>query len=497
MKKAVKRWFKDVLLAVLVVSSLVMVYRIWFGRYLSSNWYDDSPLNVKKFVSTHFSWLSGGAKTFSENMKILLKPEKIVVNQSANRVEITANDARYENLRETSEDFLKNMLLGEAKILSKSSASQEEYFSALKGKSLFVCYGNKIDSRLVSMSISGESKGKITDDVSELKEVLILLNDNVLNNVNVYIADTKNDNVVKYSVEYNKARLDKAVGEIFEAKISGSVPSYSFELNFHKSPEGESAKVLFSPTILLQVVPEQTPCIYGGAIMDFSDEHGINNAVEDAVLRAFKMNPMTMRKFTDVSGSAVFVENYGTLVINPSGLVEFKAEQGSNGITLSENASAAAVDVYEATTLAVDFISNVCAVFPNAVINNLQINSDITSELGKSGSYTFKFDYFISGSPVFIQNSEGKAESAIELTLENGNLVYYRQHLKEYYTLDEATSGITAINAADKIVENTKEEELPVYIKRLSTCFLDNGDEKLSRLWVFELDRKSEPILVK
>ncbi len=491
-----KRYIMDIILIALVLSSLVMVCRIWFGKYISPDTYNDAVGQFKSFISSPFSWLSRGKlNTFSHNIKILIKPEKIVANYSGNRTELTASDDEFEDVKNASSEFLSQMFSGEAKILEKNNSTEEEYFTALKGKSLFVSYGNKLDARLISMSICGNVESKIKNDVSELKDILIVFNDNVLNNVFVYIMETKTGNILKYSVEYNKAKLDNALKGLFEKNSGEMLPSYSFELNFHKSTEGSMAKVLFAPTILLEVTPKKMETVSVGNIDDFSDEYGINASVENSVLRTFKINPQTMRKFTDVSGSVVFVENYGTLIIDPKGSIEFNAVEGRGGIALVDGMLDASYDIYKTTTLAVDFISSVCAAFPNNIMESLQISSDIVSGQSKPSRQTLKFDYYIDGAPVFIKTDNGP-QSAIEMVIENGKLLFYRQHLKEYYKTEEEISGITSINAADKIVENTPEDELPIYVRKMGTCFVDDGSKRLSRKWRFEIDGRNEAVLV-
>ena len=492
----IKRAVTDILLAGLILLCLFLVCRIWFGSYISPEKYDAAVDNVKSFISSPFSFFSKGkVNTFSYNMKVLLRPEKIVLNYAANRVELSASDAQFESVKGESYSFLSNMLTGEAKITEKTTVSIEEYFQALKGKSLFINYGNKLDPRLLSMSISGVSESEISGDASEIKDILIVFNDSVLNNVSVYIPDEKTDSVYKYSVEYNKAKLDKVVNDFFETRRGGSFSSYSFELNFHKTEDGGAAKVLFAPTILLEVTPKLTNTVAWRDINEFSDEHGLNAPLENGILREFKINPMTMRKFTDVSGSTIFVENFGTLAIDPKGTIEFKAHEGRKGISLFDENDTGVFDVFKTTALSVDFISNVCAVFPDDIMENLQLNSDLTQSHRGSGYYVINFDYFIDGAPVLIK-SDGEYNHAITMEIENGNLLYFRQYLKKYYKSEETQSTMTSISAADKIVENTDEAELPVYINRMGTCFVDNGSRNLYRKWRFELDGKSEPFIV-
>lgn len=472
-----------------------MVTRIWFGRYISPVKYVERVDKLKSFITSPSSWFSAKRnRTFSYNIKTLLKPERIIVNHSANRKEFTASDVDFEAVASLYKDFMENVLLGEAKITEKALSAESEYFAALKGKSVFVSYGNKTDARLVSMSLSNSSENKITSDNSEIKDILIAFNDNVLNNVYVYIADGKTGNVTKYSVEYNKAKFDNLINDIFAESIGGNIPSYSFELNFHKSAEGSMAKVLFSPTILLDVTPKKTQGIGRKNVEVFAENGEIPSDTENAVLRAFKINPLTMRKMLDSSGM-VFVENYGTLSVSPAGVVEFKAVDGSGGIALFENEPESSYNIYNTTTLAVDFISDVCMAFSDSMLDNLKINCELTSSQGKSGRYEFKFDYFIDGAPVLI-SSDGEMKSAIEMVIENGQLMSYRHYLRQYFKTEDVFEGMTSISAADKIVENTPENELPIYINRLGTCYIDDEDEVLRRAWKIDIEGKNGAVFV-
>ena len=494
--KTLKRYFKDVVLILLVLSSLVMACQIWFGQYIASTPYSDFLSGARSFLKSPISFFGGSRNTtFSYNIKRLLKPEKIVVNRSANRRVVTENEAGFSDVWLPASELLTAIFSGEAKITGRAAAADtEEYFAALKGKSIYIDYGSDYDLRLIAMSIAGESKTGLSEEIPSAGEILILFNENVLNNVYVYFRNSSAA-VTKLSVEYNKAKLDNVVNDFFKSLQTDTVPSYSYELNFHKSAEGRETKVLFAPDILIRLVPEATVSITGKSLLSSGGDYGLAASAEDTVLRAFKINPMTMRKYTDISGSSVFVENYGTLSISPDGLLEYKTLEGSHGIPLSDEKNDTNPDVYRSAIMAVDFIGSVCNAFPSDVLENLKISSIKSEVQGKLSRYVIKLDCCVNGLPVFV-SEDGKISSAVEMVIEDGFLMSYRQYVMEYYNTNESYPGTTVISAADKIIESVPSGELPIYINRFTACYVYDGSEVINKKWEILIDKKSDAVIV-
>ncbi|MBQ9915422.1 MAG: hypothetical protein IJO50_04680, partial [Clostridia bacterium] len=291
-----KNTVKNILLVFSVLLTFVLVFQVWFSSYFIPGGYDTliSALqnNIIRPVARFFS--QGGQADFSHNLKILLKPEKIVVNQSGDRRIYRDGQKDYEKVKALSEQIMSDFILGNYSLKSKEIVTEDAYFSALKGKSVFVDYGMDCDYRLFSASLCGKSQSKLSEDLQSVGQYIISLQDGILSDIAIFVTDKTSGNVYRYLLEVNKTEIAAEIETLLKTDANGAPPSYSFELNFHKEQPEADTKILFDPLVLMDLMPVSVTGISSTTIDEFDGV--VDQDMLDTVLRTFSINTRTMHR---------------------------------------------------------------------------------------------------------------------------------------------------------------------------------------------------------
>lgn len=479
-----KRSIKNIVLAFSVLLAFVLVYQIWFNSYLLPDGYryltSGIENNIIKPIVGFLSPKKNG--DFSQNLKALLKPEKVVLQYSGERRAFSDDAAGFVQARKLAETTMQHAMNGDYALKSKETVTMDSYFSTLKGKSVYVDYGKNCDYRLFSFALCGKTKNSFTDDMSSMNGYIISLHDGILNDVSVYMIDQKSETVYRYVVEAEKNELDTQLKNIMAQSESLRTLSYSFELNFHKEQAESPSKVIFSPMLLLdlqaQTIPSVSSSLVGGT------EHVLNEDMLDAVLSTFSINTRTMNKYVDLDNARVFIENNATLTVYPNGLLQYQTVQGGRGPDISAGTDKTNYDIYSAMANAVDFVTELCGYLPSDIFEHLQISSALVNETAKQGRYKICFDYCIDGRPVRCQEGDTYYHT-IEIEIENGFLQSYRQVLKTYEKHTDAMLTLQPmLNAADVLVDMLYVGDSPVIISSMCAGYVDTLFDDISAGWI-------------
>ncbi len=474
-----KRIFKDSFLVLLIFLNLFLVFRIWFDANMFSSDYFSEPgifeehlLNpVKKL----FSKKSNGA--FSENLRELMRPQRIILNKSNNRAVLYDDDESYFKILDYTDELLGGVFNGSIKINSKETISLDDYCAVLKRNSVYLDYDNFCDFRLFSASICGDAKNQLSSDFTVVRECLLSPADNALNNIAAYIKDYKTGNIMKYIIDVEKDVLENELTNYFQTHSKDSALNYSFELNFHKQENGDGSlvRLVFDPLIVFNLVSTQIQAaepneelLYKWSQMQDEQANGI--------LNSFKINPMTMRKYTNLTNSRVFVENEATLTLSPDGILEYKTIEGGQGLLIASDEQKNNFDIYNAVSSAVNFIYMVNEELPYDVISTLRFNSDLTDDTAQ-GNYTISFDLYTNGFPILQTDPvTGEKNHCITMRIENGYLKYYRQYIRKYRAAGSVLNITPVINAVDGLIDGLNPQTEFLNVLNVSRCYVDPGD---------------------
>lgn len=488
-----KSRLKDILLVSLVFFTLILSFQIWFGSGYAPR---SGSLSIgaqlrERIAEPVLKWLGkGGAGTFSQNIKDLMLPKKIVLNLADKRAVLYSNDEAYHGVLRAADELIEALITGKADIKSKETVSLDDYCSVLKGKSVYLDYGTAMDFRLFSVNICGTEKNVLGSDLTTIRECIVSLEDNVLNNAAIYMKDYKSGNVMRYSIDKSKSGLDEVLNSYFKANTPETTLSYSYELNFHKQESGDGAltKLVFDPMILFNLIPSE------GAVLESEGDAAHNPEETDSahingILRAFQINPMTMNKYTDLTNANIFVENDATLRISPEGYFVYQAVEGGQGLPLVDTKGKGSMDIYATVSAAVGFVSALSEEVPDVDISDLRFCSDLT-ENGVQGSYTIEFDLYVGGLPVLQLNpSDGERCHAITMVIENGCLKQYRQFVRKYRVLQKTEQITPIISAVDGLMDELNPHEEYLTINDAKKCYLDTRMESmLSPLWEISVE---------
>ena len=477
-----KKVFKNFMLFFSVLTAFVLVYQIWFGSYFFTDGYDYFMSGVKTRVVNPIIRLFTKQKStdFSQNLKILLKPEQIVLHHSGERRVFQSGSDDFDELSNLAREIISEILLGQQPIKTKETVDMDTYLSVLKGKSLYVDYGKSCDFRLLSFGLCGQEKNQLTNDISVANGYIISLHDGILNDISLYIMDHKSGNIYRYVVERDKNKLDSRLKEYIKVPIQGNMPSYSFELNFHKAQEETVSKVLFDPTVLIGLTSPSVPQVE--AVFTQELEQMLQEGPTDEILEVFSINNRSMWKYTDLNNARVFVENNATLTLYPNGFLEYQTIQGGRGLDIAASADRTNYDIYAATANAVDFVTALCRQLPAEIFSHLNINTALVNETANQGSYKIAFDYVIDGNPIRYKSQNGYAP-AIEIEIKDGYLIAYRQLIRVYNKTEETCQLSPLLKAADHLVDLLYDGENPLHINKASICYAETDEGVLAPKW--------------
>ncbi len=438
----VKKVMKNTLLICSVLLAVILASQIWFNSYFLPSGYDFLISGFQRYIINPIVGLFGqnDNSSFSQNLKKLYRPEKIILNDSGERRVFTEGQEGFDTAYTLASDILSRVLSGNYDKQSKTVVNMDAYMAALKGKSIHVDYGKACDYRLFSFGVCGESQSHLSGELSAVGGYVISLQDSIMDDISVYIIDQKSGNIYRYTVESEKVNVSNQITELVQKTSSEGSFSYSFELNFHKEQENDASKILFEPMLLMELVPVETYELQSQQPAEFG--HGISEYLIDDVLRAFSVNTRSMWRYTEMTGARVFVENDATLTLYPDGLIEYQAVEGGRGLDISD--ADAPYDIYAATDNAVEFVTGLCSDMPPEFFENLRIRTDLLEQTDRQGVYTIYFDYCIDGVPIRHKTEEGYAHT-IELELDNGYLKSYRQFVRTYTKTGQKTSVIPTV----------------------------------------------------
>ena len=476
-----KRILKDAILAFLICLNLFLVFQIWFNTNMFSV---DSISETSKFeevlirpVKKLFSPKKEGG--FSENLRNLMRPQRIILNKSNNRAVLYDEDNNYKKILSYTDDLIRGILSGKTKINKIETISLDEYCAVLKRNSIYLDYDNFCDFRLFSAGICGESKNQLSSELSVVRECLLSPADNTLNNVALYIKDYKTNNIMKYIIDTKKDILEQELTSYFQAHSKESTLNYSFELNFHKQESGDGSlvKLVFDPLIIFNLVSSDVR----GAETDSELLYRwpqIQEEQSSEILGAFKINPMTMRKYTNLTNARVFVENEATLTLSTDGILEYKTIEGGQGLLIASGEQKNNFDIYNAVSAAVNFVYQVNDELPYDLISSLRFNSDLTNTTNQ-GSYTISFDLYANGYPILqTDHTTGENAHCITMKIENGYLKYYRQFIRKYYSNSTSLSITPVINAVDGLIDDLNSQNEFLNVLNVGRCYVDLGNDK-------------------
>lgn len=430
-----KGFIKNIVLALLIVSSIVMTLNIWVDEKLWPDGYNFFSNLTERLFGEKVLKNSG-----SLSKEKLALPKQLVINNASKRSVFFETGKEYDEIIEPVKEILISSLTsGEYK-----SVDTNEWNDSLKAKSIFVSYPVAYDSNILGDILGVE---KVTVGNLNIRDFVISQGDIASSNLYVYLRNFDDNSISKCSVKYDKNAFDALLSK-YAVNTTGDLP-YSFELNLDKI-NSDKQNVTIYPDVLLSISRTQYNTLYSINPVFSKANNEFETDTVNAILKNFDFNINTVRKYPEQDGSIVFVENYGSIKIHPSGYFEYRAITPDKGIKLpiSDNAN-----YNEVFTASLNFVTDLwTSVVPQSELN-LSLTSDITDKNSKTVDFTM--NYYVNGTLIRddIQNSTTGAITPFGLSMSvvNGNITSYKQLIRIYYEGDSKTENISTIEALDKL----------------------------------------------
>ncbi len=442
---------KSILLVLLVISSIVLTVNKWYNEKLWPDGYNFFS-DIKNYFSND---KSNKSSSIFDPVEEVLKPAKIILNNSGNHVLYTKSSSEYNSLFEQIKLSLE--------LISNSNETEEveaaEWNDALRRKSCYFAYPVDYDSGYFMYQLSANSK---LGSISTVRE-FILKSDTRISEVSyVYVKDEAAQKIFRYRINFESTLVNDMIERV--NIISSGTDYYSFELNFDREDEDAVEKhIVIDPDVLINITQIQIPKIWENNLFsNISNRPDIYNSI----LKTFGYNTSTIRKYTEHDNSLVFVENYGTLKLHTNGLLEYKSINNTQGVSLNGDTT------YECINSCISFVNTITQSLGLPDGMYYEISSDIKDI--KSKSFVLNFDYYINDRMIIPSD----ISHSISVEVISGKIVSFSQKCNAFYNSTEFETYPSAIEAIDKL-----QTQSDIKAEKISDLFTAYSFDDMQKIW--------------
>ena len=393
------------------------------------------------------------------------------------------SDASYAPYYEAVNAFFKATLGNEGSIFMSTAVDEEEWYAVLRNdelldtKSIYIAYSTAFSPRLFAQVIGTEHTW-LEGRVDAVSEFILAPIGNTGEDVLLYVRNQTDGAISKFYVNYpEKAALYACIAEMRE----NLGYSYAFELNLHDSHVGIGGgveqNVVMEPLILISPRSSESVPVEGtNPIATETDT--------EALLSVFGYRERGVNRHTGTDGTEHFVENYGSIHISPTGLIEYFAVDEEKGVNILPDA-AGSETLYDALNGAVSFSARVWA----SLVPDRPFDALVSSDLVESsaGEYVFTLDYYYEGTPIILR--EGDMRHAAEIRVKNGKIVEYRHILRRFAPRGEKTENIPMLEAIDGFYTRLSREDAQIRIQDLYIAYMEGGEDGALRpVWCAKIE---------
>lgn len=444
-----KERIKSILLAVLVVSNFILGSKALSTKKLWSdfgyNFFSDGFFSSVRQIFSH-------KQTVKANME---SPQMLIVNTGyqTSRLVLTGADSEFAPLVSLLKEYLTDAF-GHMQKFTQVNA--DEFYAALSGKSVLMCYPVKYDSAFFAYLL-GVGDAELSQSFGEIENIIVTADATVLTE------DPKNGRYYRMRTSRPQQQINLAIDAHRDDTDNESVINYAADLGFDNS--FGSQRTVLSPNIPIYSDRLSLRTVYSKNSLLRSDG-SINESRLYEILSLFEMNPNILRRYTDAEGTVVFVENNSVLKISADGVLEYICHDG--GVQVSDGSFSS---TFAEISAAADFVGriNACADCENTI----QPSDDMTVSLLGGNSVEIGFDYTVNGRKVLQENGG----SAVRLRVEAGCITYYRQLMRSYTVSDEYAEVNDYIYALDEALAQYESQLEGIEVTDMELVYRDNGTE--------------------
>ncbi len=460
-----KETIKSIVLVVLVITNFILGSQVLSTQKL---WSDDGYnffVNMKNSpVSALFINLFSGSNK-SEPVTHLEAPERIIVNTGyqTSRRALTSTDENFSEIILFANELLTAAFSEEQQF---TKVTKDEFFSALLTRSVYLRYPTDYDTTLFSYLL-GAGTPDSSLGFTQLKNVVISADGYI------YIEDSSNGDVYRFISGVTAEPIIDLIEEINEDTTSSPVINYAFDLGFDKA--FSTQKTVLSPTIPIYSDSFEVETVIADNILLSRAGTPLENIISE-ILPLFNMNPNSFRRYTEVDGTIVYVENNAVLKITTDGYIHYLPKD--DGILISKLTSPNVNDSVAAVAGFVDRVNSAAG-----LDSAMQLSSKLTLSELSSDTLTVTLDYLANGRPV--KQSSG---SAVSVSIRNGRITGYMHKLTEFERTGRYVYVDNYIDALDSAIAKFENQINGIEIDKMDVCYIANeNEEELSPDWYVEV----------
>ncbi len=463
-----KELYKNISLSLLILLSMVLFFRLWFGNWI---WSYDMTSSDKTF----FGLFDISSKSEPVNAEDIVMPKRLILTGGGKRIILEKGTSAF--------DSCYNSLVSlSAKIgssaLKPTAATEEEFVSALKSQSIFLDFGSAFGKQF--LSLVGEDL-----PITATDRILITPGDVAIQRANIYVKDYVSGDIYKITSDLPSSSITSMIEPHVTAGTAGNIP-FAFELGFDKVKGQEPSEI--SPSILLDSyitigLADEPINTLDVSLPSIFTEITDNPSASDRIVSFFGFSPTSTRRYIEKDDVTTFVNKNATIKFSKNGILEYSAENG--GISIAENGGNAGTSV----------LGNIYSLVQNIMIDcgvgemQLHIASDLHSISNQNFSAVVNIDYLINGKSVTIFD-DGKAVHPITITIQNGNIVSYKHYIYKFSPSDTTVTTSSMIKAVDLLYSQFENASVTVSDLYKSYVYTVGGDADI--LWCAQLKDQSD-----
>ena len=484
-----KEKIKSIILFILIINCLYLTGQIWFDKKLWPSGYNffNSLTNVP-IVSEFLKILpfANNGQQGDGSYEGITKPKKIIVSGGGAREVYYSNQKQYSDVITLTDKIKTNLF--KATSPRFEAVTKEEWQGFLKGKSIYVDYGFKID-----MGIMAQSFGSGTNTpFSQLGIVsgIVITADAVTNSVIVCARNSQTGNILKFWSDYKGDELTRYIEGLTFGKQQSQ--AFAFELNLDKATQGIDIKrkVFLEPLVLLPMNASDMPKINIGNPLK-KEGIAVGQKLADNIVTAFGYAPSSLRKSIMQDGVVSYVENSATIKISPNGLVEYNAIKTDKGIRI-ENAKIEPNQIVNSIAkIARDVWKKVGVAQPPDMV----LASDLTGQ--KGGVYIVEMNYTFEGIPVITRLSAAEPMyNGLYAEVQDGYIKRFRMVLRTFSGTGEKVESTPVLVAIDNLFKMYGQGNAETKINDIFQCYSSEGGDTSVAQWGVELSGNKGIIIV-
>ncbi len=450
-------------LTALVVSSVVLTFRLWFAEKLWPEGYNFFSVwsSVQPFEKKEYS---------APRHEELFMPDRMVVNCVGSRRSIyTESNQEFSSVYEIAKKNISRWLkAGQAEF---EKIEEEQYYQTLKTRSLLLQYPVEMPVRILGQLMEiGASENYET--VSSVTELVLVPKEG---DVQLLLMDQKKKEAYCYHLGTDGGELMEAINRYGTGNANTMLSA--FELGFYRQPEDSELmpKLILNPFVMLDTSNQSQTTEVLEANIPIGNPDDMEQI--DDLLRLFGYNPNTIRRYTEATDARVFVSDRSTLRLYPDGLLEYNATEARYGIPLLDmDGTGDAQGYLESIDRTADWLFQLFRTLGMEEMPKMRVTSDILEQHYKD--FSFSMDYQVNGRTVAI-NYEGtelvnSLHHGAVLEIQDNRIISMRVLLRDYAVTEETMNNMPLLSALDVFSAKTEES---YEAEDVSLCFIDTGRE--------------------